>query len=345
MDILINVVFLMILLVMIESKDIKNRLRDIEEFLLAEYKELRVEKSRDWRTYEQGLMHRIKSAVRSLDPLIDEAVKTIKIHREKGRLPVLSLKQKVILLLLKQLFGKSNRVMAGMLAVFSLLSSVDVSYKTVERLYSDPLIEIALYNLHVLILRKKGLKDVDASGDGTGYSLTIKKHYASEANKRKNKIKTSDKRSKAFVYSFNIIDLDSKMYVSYGMSLKSEKDAYNKAVRMLRETGIMINSLRLDKYFSYPSTVDAFTGKVYLIPKKNATLNGSWKWKRLMFEFVTNTLNYLEEYYKRNNSETGFSIDKRLLGWKIMQRKPNRINTALNCTTIWHNILQLHTTN
>ncbi len=83
-----------------------------------------------------------------------------------------------------------------MLAVFSLLSGVDVSYKTIERLYSDPEVEMAVHNLHVLLLKKKGVKDVDASGDGTGYSLTIKKHYATETQKRKNKAKENGQGKK-----------------------------------------------------------------------------------------------------------------------------------------------------
>ncbi|MBI5332101.1 MAG: hypothetical protein HZB65_00860 [Candidatus Aenigmarchaeota archaeon] len=78
--------------------------------------------------------------------------------------------------------------MASMMALFSLLSGIDVSYKTVERLYSDPEVDMALHNLHILILKKKGINNVDASGDGTGYSLTVKKHYSTECAKRKDKI-------------------------------------------------------------------------------------------------------------------------------------------------------------
>ena len=40
-----------------------------------------------------------------------------------------------------------------MLAVFSMLSGIDVSYKTVERLYSDDEVIIAIHNLHALILK------------------------------------------------------------------------------------------------------------------------------------------------------------------------------------------------
>ncbi len=69
----------------------------------------------------------------------------------------LTLEQRVKVLLIKQLVGKSNRMFACMLVVFSLLDDMDISYKkTVERLYSDEEVDLAVHNLHTLILKKKG---------------------------------------------------------------------------------------------------------------------------------------------------------------------------------------------
>lgn len=324
-----------------KSKDIRGRLKDIQEFMLKEYKESREKKKRDWRTYEQQLMMRIKEAIRNLEPLVNEAT-NFETRRGKGNKSKLKLRQKVILLLLKELFGKSNRMMASMLTIFSLLSGIDVSYKTVERLYSDPEVEMALHNLHILILNRKGVKEIDASGDGTGYALAIRKHYASETQKRRDKAKEYV-GTKAFVYSFKLMDLKSKMYIAYGTSLKSEKDAFDKAMKMLESIDANMKSVRLDRYCSFPSYVDKFgDAKVYVIPRKNATLRGSWKWKNAMAEFVQATLPYLEQYYLRNNSESGFSADKRLFGWKVGQKREDRIDTALTCTNVWHNLLNLY---
>ncbi len=324
------------------SEDIRDRLKDIEEFLLKKYKENKVEKKRDWRTYEQQLANRIKGAIRNLEPLINEAT-NIKIHRGSGRPPSLDLKQSVIILLLKGLIGESNRKMASMLALFCLLSGIDVNYKKVERLYSNYDVKMAIYNLHMLILKEKGVNNIDACGDGTGYSLTIKKHYASETQKRKDKAKEYS-GTKTFVYSFRLMDIRSRMYVAFGMSLKSEKEAFDKAMEMLKHIDVEIRSVRLDKYYSFPSYVDRFgRAKVYVIPRKNATLRGSWKWKDTMKEFVDNTIPYLEQYYLRNNSESGFSADKRWFGWKVGQKRDDRIGTALTCTGVWHNLLNLYT--
>src|SRR5659263_705667 len=90
------------------------------------------------------------------------------------------------------------------------------------------------------------------------------------------------------------MDLESKMYVAFGMSLKSEKEAFDKAMEMLKHIDIEIESVRLDKYYSSSSYVDRFgKAKVYVIPKKNATLKGSWKWKDTMEDFVNDTMTYL----------------------------------------------------
>jgi len=329
---------------MLKTKDIREKVKDIGDFLLDQYKAAHPEAERDWRTYEERLNFRIKHAMRSLEPLVDEAVGKLHVIRATGRPPQLTIKQKVMLLLTKSLVEKSNRNMAGMLMMFSLLSEIDVSYKTIERLYSDPEVELAIHNLHVLILKKKGVGAANACGDGTGYSLTVKKNYASEVQKRKDKAKENQPQEKmAFAYSFRLMDIETQLYIAFGMSLRSEKEAFDRAMVMLSETGVRLESIRLDRYYSAPAYVDRFERgtKVYVIPKKNATVRGSWAWKERMGEFVDDTMDYLEEYYMRNLSEAGFSSDKRNFGWDVRQRRDERIDMALNCTGVWHNLLNM----
>jgi transposase len=70
---------------------------------------------------------------------------------------------------------------------------------------------------------------------------------------------------------------------------------------------IEIDTLRLDKYYSFPPYFGKFdNAKVYVIPKNNASLNGSKKWKSTMKDFVENIIPYLGQYYLRNNSEIVF---------------------------------------
>lgn len=90
---------------------------------------------------------------------------------------------------------------------------------------------------------------------------------------------------KAFVYSFKTLDLKTGMYAVFGMSMKSEKEAFDKAMEMLAEINksivVTLESIRLDKYYSSPS-------------------------------------------------------------WVIEQKREDRIETAIACTNIWHNLFRLY---
>ncbi len=338
-----------------EVREITSVIDDIIE----DYKEKSTPNKRDWRTYEQRVAKRLRTAFRELKPLVHEAVCSIHIvnGETRGSKPILTLEQKVLALLLKHLIGKSNREMSLMLIIFSWLSDIDVSYKTIERLYSDQDVILALHNLHVVMLRKKGVKNVDCGGDGSGYGLSIKTHYATEAQRRKEKIKTVDgqnkkekkgkKKKSLFVYSFVIMDIQTRMYISYGMSFKSEKEAFLSAIKMLKkmDTKINIESLRLDKYYqqAYVKYLEKQLGKVtfYIIPKKNATVSGSWEWKRMCYRFVHDTEGFLKEYFQRNQSESGFAEDKKRTGWRLGQKRPDRVDTANVLTGLWHNLYWL----
>ena len=338
----------------LKTKDVREVVRLLDN-IIEEYKEDKTEKKRDWRTYEQQLVNRIKTAIRELEPLIIEATSSIEIIKAetRGRKPKLTLKQKVELLFIKHLIEKSNREMSNMLVIFSLLSDIDVSYKSVERLYSDEGVFLALLNLHILILKKKGVSNPDCTGDGTGYSLTVKQHYASSAQKLKDKSnKESKKKSNKgsnkmgkFIFSFRLMDLDTRMYIGFGIGLKSEQEAFYKAMEMAGSTDI--GSIRLDRYYalqSYVKYIEDLFGKeviIYVIPKKNVTIRGSWKWKKVLEDFVDDTKGFLGEYFKRNQSESGLSEDKRRFGWKIPQKRPERIETHNFCTSLWHNMLWL----
>ena len=249
----------------------------------------------------------------------------------KGRPQTVPITKKVMILLLKDIFQLSNRKMANMLALFSALTGIKLSYKSVERIYSDELARMIIHNMFILLVKKKGIKNVDVSGDGTGYSLTITKHYRNEKSDRK-----------CFAYVFALMDIHSGMYIGYGSSMKSEKDAFKKAIEMVKD--VSIKSVRLDKLYSVKSITKDFSKetRIYIIPKKDATVRGSVEWKNIIRSYVFNTFSHLKEYYKRNKSESGFSSDKRMCGWKIWQRREERIDTALLCKGVWHNLMLLY---
>ena len=328
---------------MTTEKAVKLKLKQLDKYLLDEYKDQFSITHKNPKTYEKDFMRKIKSSMKNLGGLINDATKSIVSEKKTGRPSKLTLNQKLTLILLQQLVGKSNRMMTYLLDIFFIVFGIEISYKTIERLYSDEGVNLALLNLHNLILKEKGVEEIDSSGDATGYSLTIKTHYQTFASRLGERSKVFDGKRKKFVYKFALMDLKSKMYVCYGSSLKSEKDAYIKAMKMLADGDVWIRSIRLDRYYSNPKDVNSYRGcEIYFIPKKNVTMGNGLFWNERLTEFVDDTFGYLKEYYKRNNSESGFGVDKKLFGWRVSQKREDRIDTVLFCKTILRNLFQLY---
>ncbi len=334
----------------VKTKEVRELTKILDD-IVDQYKQEHPKTKRNWRTYEQQVAERLKTAFRELKPLVHEATSTITFvsGETRGAKPLLTAEQRTLALLIKHIIGKSNRTMSSMFVVFSLLSDIDVSYKTVERFYSDPEVIAVLYNMHILILKNKGVKEVDGSGDGTGLSLTIKVNYAAHAQKLRDKVKNIETQSKKeykkklFVYSFKLIDLKSNMYVGFGTSFRSEKEAFLETIKMTEKMDIKLLSIRLDKYYSCQEYVKLLREKfedvkMTLLPKSNATVKGNWEWKRMMYDFVKDPTSYLEDYFKRNRSESGFSEDKKRTGWQLGQKRADRIDTADMLTLLWHNL-------
>ena len=335
----------------VKTREIRNVVSVLDD-IVAQYKEEHITTKRNWRTYEQQVAERLKTAFRELKPLVHEAASTMTFvsGETRGAKPTLNVEQRTLALLIKHIIGKSNRTMSSMFVVFSLLSDIDASYKTVERFYSDPEVILVLHNLHALILKKKGVKEVDGSGDGTGLSLTIKANYSAHAQKLKDKVKNSETQSKKeykkklFIYSFKLMDIKSRMYVGFGTSFKSENEAFLETIKMVEKLDIKLSSIRLDKYYSCQEYVKLIREKfgnvkIIVIPKSNATVKAEdWEWKRIMYDFVTDPVSYIEDYFQRNQSESGFSEDKKRTGWQLGQKRADRVDTADMLTTLWHNL-------
>jgi len=102
------------------------------------------------------------------------------------------------------------------------------------------------------------------------------------------------------------------MYVGVGYSTKSEMDAFHKAMKMVKEFGISIDSIALDKYYSSRKVLKLFGNE--------------------------DPVKYLKNYFQRNLSEAAFSADKRRFGWIIRQKREERQEMAMFSIALLHNI-------
>ena len=310
--------------------------RDSLEELMSRYREeFSIPVTTNWRDYEYLYRQRMKGMALELRAMIDESSSFV--VEEFGRPSLLEAREKVFVILVKEIFRLSNRKAAYLLPLLGI--SKDISYKTVERLYSDPLVLMILNNLFISSVMRKGISSADTSGDGTGYSLTVTNHYRSLREKDGEFVKEGK-----FVYSFALMDLATRMYVGYAVSVKSERDAYHKALEMIGKMRIDLKSIRLDKYYSGQSILNDFNENtmIFLIPKSNSRIRGRRNWREIIRRFMDDPMNYLREYFKRNASESGFSSDKRATGGLIYQRRKDRKETSGFCKGLIHNLMLLH---
>lgn len=270
----------------------------------------------------------VKERLRKLPEYVEKAASTLSVQKTMGRPKQADLVQRTMLFLFARLMNKSNRDVEDVLWLFKPLFGITVSYKSIERLYSDDEVQAVLHNLFILLLRNEGVSG-DIAGDGTGYTLTITKHY--RTNPKKN--------SKDYRYAFRFIDLDTGMYVGVGYSSISEMEAFHQAREMMEELGIPLNTLRLDKYFSSDKVLKLFgrNTKVYVIPKKNIARIGL-KWSKVIRRILKSPFLFLKDYFRRNLCETGYSSDKGRFGGLIRQKRDDRRDAALFSIALLHNI-------
>jgi transposase len=270
----------------------------------------------------------VKERLHRLPQYIHQAVETINREEQKmGRPPKLDLEKKVNLFILVRFLNKSNRNAEESLQYFQPLFGVDVSYKYIERLYSDPEVKLALHNMFILLLKEEGTSG-NYAGDGTGYSVSVESHYRTDPRKF----------GKKFVHFFSLIDLATGMYVACGTSRLSEWDAFSKAVTMLKHIGATVKSIRLDKYFSTRRVIRMFdrTVSLFLVPKKNIVKIGAWA--PILMRMAASPIDFLSEYFHRNLCESGFSADKGRFGRSIKQKRTDRQETALFSNAFLHNL-------
>ena len=105
----------------------------------------------DSKKYEETYRKRLLGMSRELRSMIYH-VSGIVVD-EFGRPSLLDAREKAFIILVKEIMKLSNRRMAYELPLFGI--DLSISYNTVERLYSDPLVIMILNNIFIETLRRK----------------------------------------------------------------------------------------------------------------------------------------------------------------------------------------------
>ena len=106
------------------DSDIKYKLQELDSILKRKYRLEHPLKDKDWRAYEQEYAYRIKKAMISLDPLINEAVSSVRTGKGPGKPGILTLEQKVKLLPDKEAYWRiQSHVQQYVNGIFNALRS------------------------------------------------------------------------------------------------------------------------------------------------------------------------------------------------------------------------------
>jgi transposase len=269
----------------------------------------------------------VKERLRRLPELVHRAA-DVRVDRHPGRPPALSLEQRTMLLLFARMMGKSNRDVEDILGLLEPLFGFTVIYKTVERLHSDPEVRLVLRNLLPLILEDEGVSG-DFTGDGSGYSLSVSRHYRSDPGRSGGRYRRV----------FHLVDIGTGMIVGFGYSSASEMEAFRRAMVMVGGLGVPVDSVSLDRYYSSRRVLCMFGGEtaVYMVPKRNISRIG-FGWARVIERALADPASFLGRYFERSLSESVFSAVKRRFGWVVRQRRADRQEGALFTVSLLHNL-------
>ena len=319
----------------LRNKHLQKTLDELDYLKKVYKKEFAVQKPGFDKEYDKRLRNLKRDLFEKINVDVDKAAALIEIKQLIGR----PMKDRILLTklhLIQQILDLTNRDMESFSLMFALTGNETFSYKTIERAYEDQLVGMILHNLYVLSCGAP--REIDASSDGTGYSLTITKHYRTD--KDENKEHWEEVERKEYIITSTIVDLKTKIYVSFATGFQSEMRLFEQAKCWLEKRGFSLNSLTIDKYYSNQKTIAGFNENttVYFLPKKNATIRGCKKWKQSIQKFTTNTMDYLKHFYKRETSEYCHSADKRRFG-VIRQKKNCRIITAMSTRMTLHNYI------
>jgi transposase len=205
---------------------------------------------------------------------------------------------------------------------------VDIGCKTVERAHSDSLVRLIIHNMFVILVKRKGITQADLTGDGTGYSLTFTKHYRSLREKAGEAAKSNEPNPPASAKAEPQTKQEKKelftyaMYVGYGASFEVGEGCFVLKLhgRLCSNAAQKPRALGLDQFYAGQSTAFGADTAVYVIPKSDTTIRGSFAWKDVIRDLIFYPFLFLSEYFMREHSESGFSADKRCDGWKMLQR-------------------------
>ena len=289
----------------------------------------RSKKRMDWSSYDTAQCTEIADMLDLIRDLVDAADQRVRARKtpEKpspGRPPVEAADVAKVMMAQSYL-GLSNRGAEGMLILFwrNLGIKRAFSYKTIERGYDKEAVNEILDEVMDLSNEPIEGKETTFSIDGSGTPTNVRQNYSDDRKRQNGKSKKAKndafpKGDRDYVYAVAVIGTRYKIFSSYQNTSRhdiSELAFVDKAVAETKVLHPEMDMLCGDGYFANRNvckTLQDHGVTPRLLPRRNATTKrkGVFSWTQMVMELMKDPQQWLSEYYKREASETGFSMLK-----------------------------------
>ena len=274
---------------------------------------------RAWGSYDRAQMCEAPDVIELIGRVVDEASPRIYAGRSCWNAypkPVLA---KAVLA--QQYDGRCNRVGVGMLQLFRERLSIGadhagLSYKTLERSYSDTMV-IALLN-EVFFLTQKPTQSLETrfAVDGTCFSATIKANWESAKKqflKKPEGRRLFEKTVIACGTTFKIISAFAVASTPYA----NDSPYLKPILAQIRQLYDDVSLVVADPAFLSRENCESIAqlgAKPRIMPKGNVSLKakGFKAWRDMLIDFTHETESWLRDYHTRSIAETVSSTMKRV---------------------------------
>ena len=305
---------------------------------------------RAWGLYDRAQMCEAPEVIQLIGRVVDETSLRIRGGRScwnaypKGVLAKLILAQ--------QYDGRCNRVSVGLLRLLTERLGINavhagLSYKTLERSYSDPMVVAVLNEVFFLTQNPVRMREDGFAVDGTCFPTTIKANW--ESAKKRFAEKGEGKKRRVFEKAILACGTSFKIISGFAVAstpYASDSPYLKPILRQIVQLYDHVRLITADSAFlsrENCASIAELGAKPRIMPKRNVTFRagGAEAWRQMLREFTEDTQRWLRDYHTRSVMETVNSTMKRVAPTPLRKRLIQRLATEILARICVYNLRQL----
>lgn len=276
---------------------------------------------RIWRLYDRAQVCEVPEVIQLVGTVVDEAHLRVRCGRSSWNAYPKPVCAKLILA--QQYDGRCNRVGVGLLQLFRERLGIEpshtgLSYKTLERGYSDFRVISVLNEVFFLTQNPVRMREDGFAVDGSCFPTTIKANW--ESAKERFAEKRGGKKRRVFEKTVMACGTSFKIIAGFAVAstpYANDSPYLQPILRQIVELYDPVRFITADSAFLSRENCESIAelpAKPRIMPKGNVTFRagGRKAWRMMLREFTMDTERWLRDYHTRSITETVHSTMKRV---------------------------------